>query len=71
MLTLQTAFGAAKMALESSEDVNILRQRVTSPGGTTERAIKSFQDNGLEALVRKALQAAAERAKELGIELGK
>jgi len=71
LLTLQTAFGAAKMALESSEDVNILRQRVTSPGGTTECAIKSFQDDGLEALVRKALQAAAERAKELGIELGK
>jgi len=71
LLTLQTAFGAAKMALESSEDVNILRQRVTSPGGTTERAIKSFQNDGLEALVRKALQAAAERAKELGIELGK
>jgi len=71
LLTLQTAFGAAKMALESSEDVNILRHRVTSPGGTTERAIKSFQGDGLEALVRKALQAAAERAKELGIELGK
>ncbi len=71
LLTLQTAFGAAKMALESSEDVTSLRERVTSPGGTTERAIKSFQDDGLEALVRKALQAAAERAKELGIELGK
>ena len=71
LLTLQTAFGAAKMALESSEGVATLRERVTSPGGTTERAIKSFQDDGLEALVRKALKAAAKRAKELGIELGK
>ena len=71
LLTLQTAFGAAKMALESSEGVSTLRERVTSPGGTTERAIKSFQDDHLEALVRTALQAAAERSRELGIELGK
>jgi len=71
LLTLQTAFGAAKMALESSEGVSTLRERVTSPGGTTERAIKSFQDDHLEALVRTALKAAAERSRELGIELGK
>ena len=71
LLTLQTAFGAAKMALESSEGVTTLRERVTSPGGTTERAIESFQDGHLEALVRKALTAAAERADELGTELEK
>jgi pyrroline-5-carboxylate reductase len=71
LLTLQTAFGAAKMALESSEDIATLRQHVTSPGGTTERAIRSFQDGGLETLVRKAMQAAAERSGELGVELGK
>jgi len=71
LLTLQTAFGAAKMALESSEGVSTLRERVTSPGGTTERAIKSFQDDHLEDLVRKALKAAAERSDELGTELGK
>jgi len=71
LLTLQTAFGAAKMALESSEDVGTLRERVTSPGGTTERAIKSFQNDHLEELVRTALKAAAERSRELGIELGK
>ncbi len=71
LLTLQTAFGAAKMALESSEDAATLRARVTSPGGTTERAIQSFQADGLEALVRKALQAAAKRSSELGNELGK
>jgi len=62
---------AAKMALESSEDVGTLRERVTSPGGTTERAIKSFQNDHLEELVRTALKAAAERSRELGIELGK
>jgi pyrroline-5-carboxylate reductase len=71
LLTLQTAFGAAKMALESSEDVASLRERVTSPGGTTERAIQSFQADGLETLVRKALKAAAERSSVLGNELEK
>ena len=71
LLTLQTAFGAAKIALESSDDVATLRARVTSPGGTTERAIQSFQNDGLEKLVEKALKAAAERSRELGLELGK
>ncbi len=71
LLTLQTAFGAAKMALESSEDVADLRAHVTSPGGTTEHAIQCFQGGGLEALVLKAIKAAAERSRELGNELGK
>lgn len=70
LLALQTAFGAAKMALESSEDPATLRQRVTSPGGTTERALQVFQDGGFEALVKAALQAAAERSRELGEQLG-
>lgn len=43
LLTLQTAFGAAKMALEIPENAAALRARVTSPGGTTERAISVFQ----------------------------
>ena len=71
LLTLQTAFGAAKIALESSEDVTTLRERVTSPGGTTERAIQSLQGGDLNGLVRNALQAAAARSRELGDELGK
>ena len=71
LLTLQTAFGAAKIALESSEDVATLRQHVTSPGGSTERAIQSLQGDGLEVIVRKALKAAAARSRELGDELGK
>jgi pyrroline-5-carboxylate reductase len=70
LLTLQTAFGAAKMALESPEDAAALRRHVTSPGGTTERAITTFQDNGLAALVSKALKAAAERSRELAQEFG-
>jgi len=70
LLTLQTAFGAAKMALESTEEAATLRRRVTSPGGTTERAIAVLQDGGFEALVSRALQAAAARSRELADEFG-
>ncbi|MGB5178157.1 MAG: pyrroline-5-carboxylate reductase [Gammaproteobacteria bacterium] len=70
LLALQTAFGAAKMALESTEDATLLRQRVTSPGGTTERAINTFEEGGLRELVSKALHAAAERSRELSKEFG-
>ena len=70
LLALQTVFGAAKMALESQEDAATLRQRVTSPGGTTECAINTFQEGGFEKLVSKALYAAAERSRELAKEFG-
>jgi len=70
-LTLQTALGAARMALEADVDPDILRQRVTSPGGTTERALASFMDNGLDRLVLEAMTAACDRAAQLGDELGK
>lgn len=70
-LTLQTALGAAHMATASDVDAGELRRRVTSPAGTTEAAIKSFQGNGFEALVEQALQAAAQRSAELAEQLGK
>ncbi|TWI58392.1 pyrroline-5-carboxylate reductase [Pseudomonas duriflava] len=69
-LTLQTALGAAQMALASDVSPAELRRRVTSPGGTTEQAIKTFQDDGFEALVQKALAAASRRSAELATELG-
>lgn len=65
LLTLQTAFGAAKMALESREDAASLRARVTSKGGTTERAIHTLQNGALENLFAEALQAAHQRSVEL------
>ncbi len=68
-LSQQTALGAARMALESDVDVAELRRRVTSPKGTTERAITIFEDGGFRALVQQALQGAANRADELGREL--
>lgn len=70
LLTLQTAFGAAKMALESTEGPAVLRARVTSPGGTTERAIAALQEGGLEDLFARALKAASQRSRELGDLLG-
>jgi pyrroline-5-carboxylate reductase len=71
MLTIQTAFGAAKMALESSDSPATLRTRVTSPGGTTERALDTLMAGGMENLLHKALHAAHHRSVELGIEFGR
>ncbi|VVN07341.1 Pyrroline-5-carboxylate reductase [Pseudomonas fluorescens] len=70
-LTLQTALGAAHMAVASDVDAAELRRRVTSPAGTTEAAIKSFQAGGFEALVEKALGAAAHRSAEMAEQLGR
>ena len=71
LLVLETAFGAAKLALESRDDAATLRARVTSKGGTTERAIQTLEAGGLRTLFEDALAAAAKRADELGDELGK
>lgn len=68
-LTLQTALGAARMACSSDVDPAELRRRVTSPNGTTERAINTFQAEGFEALVENALTACRDRSIELAGEL--
>ena len=68
-LTLQTALGAAKMAIESDVDVGELRRRVTSPNGTTEAAINSFEDDNFKAIFLKALTAADQRSKSLAKEM--
>ncbi|MBA1149459.1 pyrroline-5-carboxylate reductase [Ectothiorhodospiraceae bacterium WFHF3C12] len=70
LLALETALGAAKMALESDEDPQSLRHRVTSPGGTTEQAINTLEDGGVRELMDRAVKAAAARAAELGKMLG-
>lgn len=70
MLTIQTAFGAAKMALESNDPPATLRTRVTSPGGTTERALDALMAGGMEHIVHQALHAAHGRSIELGKEFG-
>jgi len=70
LLCLQTAFGASKLALESNETTATLRERVTSPGGTTERALHELEDGGLRGLFENALVAAALRSRELADQLG-
>lgn len=67
-LSLQTAFGAAKMAINSDLAVSELRQNVTSPNGTTEQAIKSLQSDNLDKILLKAMQQAKNRAEELAKE---
>jgi pyrroline-5-carboxylate reductase len=67
-LVLQTAKGAALLAesaRQRGETPAILRQKVTSPGGTTEAALKVFQQEHISATVQKALAAACNRGKEL------
>ena len=64
-LVLQTAFGAAKLALESPDDAAELRRKVTSKGGTTEAALKKLSEGGLIELFDTALSAASDRSKEL------
>ena len=67
LLVQQTALGAAKIALESSESPELLRKRVTSPGGTTQQAIETFEQGGFTELVSKALHAARDRSIELSM----
>ncbi len=65
LLTLQTALGAASMALQSTNSCAGLRAQVTSPGGTTEAALKILEPNKIRELFKNAMQAAALRAKPL------
>lgn len=65
-LTLQTAFGAASMAMESNHHAEALRKQVTSPGGATEQALNVLMKGNIEQLFEDALEAARKRAAELG-----
>ncbi len=65
LLAAQTCLGAGRMLGESGEDAATLRQRVTSPGGTTQAALESFAHDGFADLVQRAVEAAARRGAEL------
>jgi pyrroline-5-carboxylate reductase len=69
-LALATFTGAAQLALQSREPVALLRERVTSKGGTTYAALTSMESSGVKAAIIAAMKAAAARGKELGDELG-
>jgi len=70
IMAKQTALGSARMALENDIELQELRRAVTSPGGTTEKAVASFEQHGLEDVVRKAMTACETRAKEMAKEMG-
>lgn len=65
-LAIQTLAGASEMLASSGSDAVTLRRNVTSPGGTTQAAIESFEASGLRDVVAKALDAARDRGQELG-----
>ena len=69
-LAVETFVGSAKLAAQSAEDVGLLRERVTSKGGTTERALASMDADRVKDLIVRALHAANQRAHELGAQLG-
>ena len=69
-LTLQTALGAAQMVRQGSEAPAILRERVTSPGGTTAQALAALEEGGVRALFARAITAARDRSVALGRDLG-
>ena len=68
-LAVQTFVGAAQLAAASPEPVSVLRERVTSKGGTTAAALASLDADNVKGAIVKALHAANARAKELGDEL--
>jgi pyrroline-5-carboxylate reductase len=69
-LAVQTARGAASMAVESGDSAAELRAKVTSPAGTTERALAIFAEHNIEQIVREAMLGAAARSAEMAAELG-
>ena len=69
-LSIQTSLGASLMATKSGKDSKTLRAEVTSPNGTTQAAIESFQDQNFEGIVAAATRAAYDRARELSNDLG-
>lgn len=69
-LSAETFLGAAKLAFESEEDAAMLRARVTSPSGTTERAIASLENDDVRSAITRAVNRSYQRSRELGDELG-
>jgi len=69
-LAMATFTGAAQLAQQSDEPVTLLRERVTSKGGTTYAALTSMEAAGVKPAIIRAMKAAAARGKEMGDELG-
>ena len=65
-LSVQTAIGSSQLALNSADDLLTLKKKVMSPGGTTEAAFKSLDENDLDNVWNEAIEAARNRSIELG-----
>ncbi len=70
-LAIATFIGASQLAADSTEPVSVLRERVTSKGGTTYAALTSMEASGVKQAIVKALHAASARGRELGEEAGR
>lgn len=70
-LAIATFAGASQLAAQASEPVSVLRERVTSKGGTTYAALTSMEASGVKDSIVRALHAAAQRGRELGDEFGR
>ncbi len=70
-LALATFTGAAQLAAQSPDPVPLLRERVTSKGGTTYAALTSMEESGVKEAIVRAVKAASARGKELGEEFGR
>jgi pyrroline-5-carboxylate reductase len=71
LLALETVLGAAKLAEASTDSAAVLRERVTSKGGTTEKALSVLDAHGVKAVLVEAIKAAEARARELGEAAGR
>ena len=70
-LAIETVLGSAKLAAQSGEPPAVLRERVTSKGGTTEAALKAFEDQKLAERFLRAVEAARDRGAQLGSQIAK
>lgn len=70
-LAISTFVGAAQLAAQSTDPISMLRERVTSKGGTTYAALTSMEESGVKTAIIKAMKAAAARGQALGEEFGR
>lgn len=69
-LAMQTAIGSANMAMQSNDSPAVLRQKVTSPNGTTQSALQVMDEKGMNQIIHDAMQACVQRSQEISQTFG-